>query len=41
MPPEHGYTHLDDVTETAVPPTDVVDISDVTATQARLNVATP
>jgi len=35
MSPEHGYTHLDDVRETAMPPTSVDEVSDVTATTAR------
>ena len=38
MPPEHGYTHLDDVRETAVPPTGVVETSDVTATATMQDV---
>jgi len=38
MPPEHGYTHLDDVRETALPPTGVAEISDVTATATRQDV---
>jgi len=35
MPPEHGYAQRDDVRETALPHTSVVEISDVTAATAK------